>query len=120
MRRLIFLIVLVPVAVVLIVLSVANRQPVTFSLDPFNAAQPALSITWPFFVFLFVALLSGLVIGGTATWLSQGRHRRAAREKRREADRWHREADEQRDRADQAVQAAVNKAPALDPPERAA
>ena len=39
----------IPVAIVLIVLSVTNRHMVTLRLDPFNAENPALAVTLPFF-----------------------------------------------------------------------
>ena len=75
-RRLVTLIVLVPLAVILIALSVANRMSVTVTFDPFNPGNPALSYTAPLFVWLFATLLVGLVLGGTVTWLAQGKHRK--------------------------------------------
>ena len=85
LNRLFTVLITLPVAVVLIALSVANRMPVQFSLDPFSADNPALTVTLPLFALLFAALLIGLVIGGTATWLGQRRHRKAARASSREA-----------------------------------
>jgi hypothetical protein len=58
---------------------VANRQIVTVSFDPFNAAQPAYAATMPLFVLIIVLLIIGVVIGGAASWLRQGRWRRTAR-----------------------------------------
>ncbi|MBB6261697.1 putative integral membrane protein [Paenochrobactrum gallinarii] len=75
-RRLVTLIILVPLAVILIALSVANRMSVTVTFDPFNPGNPALSYTAPLFVWLFATLLVGLVLGGTVTWLAQGKHRK--------------------------------------------
>ncbi|MCB1384833.1 MAG: DUF1049 domain-containing protein [Nitratireductor sp.] len=100
-RKLIFLFVALPVAVILIMLSVANRAPVRFSLDPFNAASPAFSLTLPFFVYLFLALLAGMVLGGAATWLTQGKHRKKVRTERSEAVRWQSEAVQQKKRAEE-------------------
>ena len=97
MRRFLFLFVLVPLAVVLVALSVANRHAVTVSLDPVTAA-PALSFTAPLFVFLFVALALGIVIGGVATWVRQGRWRRQARLEHAEARRAREEAERLRER----------------------
>lgn len=85
--------VLVPVAIVLVALAVANRDPVTLSLDPFSRAEPALSVQAPLFWFLFAAVAFGVFIGGLASWARQGKWRKEARVKRREADRWHEEAD---------------------------
>ena len=103
MKKLISLAVFVPLAIVLIVLSVANRHPVTFNMDPINPAQPFLAFTMPFFVFLFLALLTGLFLGSVFTWFSQSKHRIFAREKKHEAAKWQNEAEEQKQRAEQAV-----------------
>ena len=101
MKKLLWLLVAVPVAVVLIVFSVANRAPVTMSLDPFSPEALAIAFTLPFFVFLFAALLVGMVLGSVATWLSQGRHRQAARAGKKNAAHWQKEAEAQRNRADE-------------------
>ena len=79
MRRFYNLFLLFPLAIILILLSVANRQVVTFSLDPLNSETPALAFELPFFVFLFIALFFGLVLGGFITWWGQGKHRKALR-----------------------------------------
>lgn len=93
MRRLIKNLVLIPIAIVLIALAVANRHSVTLSLDPFSPADPAISINAPLFWYLFAAVAFGVLIGGIASWAGQGKWRKEARVKRREADRWHNEAD---------------------------
>ncbi len=97
---------LIPIAVLLIVLAVANRHMVTLSLDPFSPNSPAYSVTAPLFWFLFAAIALGVLLGGIAAWAKQGKWRREARVKRREADRWHHEADRLKD----ASQASANKA----------
>ena len=99
-RKLINLIILIPIAIVLIVLSVANRNVVTLALNPFEPGDPVLSASAPFFVFLFLALMIGMVVGSLATWFRQGRYRKKARREAREAVRWHTEADKQRERAE--------------------
>lgn len=86
-NRLIVLLVLVPIALVLIALAVANRAPAAFTLDPFNPGNPSLTATQPLFVLMFAALVFGLVIGGCATWLKQGYYRRLARERGQEIQR---------------------------------
>lgn len=98
MRRFLFLVLLVPLAIVIVVLSVANRHDATLSLDPFSAGGPVLSLTAPLYVLLFAALLVGVVVGGIATWLRQGRWRRMARSERLEAARLRRERDRLRER----------------------
>ena len=85
MNRILTFLVFLPIAIVLVALAVANRGPVAFTLDPFNPGSPGLTVQLPLFVFLFVALCAGLVVGSVATWLRQGRYRRAARENAAEA-----------------------------------
>ncbi len=93
MKRAARLLVILPFVVVAVALSVANRQHVTFSLDPFAAENPALSVTLPLFWLLFAALALGVIFGGLATWLRQGKWRRAARRDHAEAERLKRAAD---------------------------
>jgi uncharacterized integral membrane protein len=78
-KRIVTIIVIVPVAIVLVALAVANRGFVPFTLDPFNPGNPGLTLSLPLFVYLFLALLIGVVIGSAATWLRQGRYRKRAR-----------------------------------------
>jgi uncharacterized integral membrane protein len=98
MRRFLVLFVLVPLAVVIVVLSVANRGDVSLLLDPFAAGAPALSVNAPLFVFLFGALALGVVIGGIAAWIRQGRWRRLARAERAKADAIREENERLRER----------------------
>ncbi|MGB8818142.1 MAG: lipopolysaccharide assembly protein LapA domain-containing protein [Rhizobiaceae bacterium] len=77
--RFVWLIVMVPLAIVLIALSVANRNVVPFTFDPFTPGNPMLTISAPLFMYLFASLVVGLVLGAAVTWLAQGRHRSAAR-----------------------------------------
>lgn len=83
-RRLVTIIILVPLAVILIALSVANRASTTVTFDPFNPGNPALSYTAPLFVWLFATLMVGLVIGGAITWLAQGKHRKKVKNQKLE------------------------------------
>lgn len=79
LSRLIAVVILLPVAVILIALTVANRETVGFTLDPFDPGSQALTFHAPLFVFLYLALLLGLVIGGAATWFTQHKYRKRAR-----------------------------------------
>lgn len=81
LRRILTIAIILPVAVVLIALAVANRGGADFTLDPFHPGNPALTLHWPLFVYLFIALVIGMVIGSSATWLKQGRYRKQARQK---------------------------------------
>ena len=81
MKRFLKFLFFAPLAILLILISVANRSQVTLSLDPLNANNPAISYDLPLFVVVFLAFLIGLVVGGLMIWASQGRHCRALREK---------------------------------------
>ena len=84
-NRVVLIIILVPLAIILIALAVANRSPAAFTLDPFNPGNPALTTELPLFFLLFGALALGLIIGSLATWIRQGRYRRLARQRGLEA-----------------------------------
>ncbi|MBA8817761.1 DUF1049 domain-containing protein [Ochrobactrum sp. P6BS-III] len=86
-KRIVAIVILVPLAVILIALSVANRATTILTVDPFNPGNPALSYSAPLFIWLFGALLIGVVIGSLVTWLTQGKHRRRARDRKLEATR---------------------------------
>lgn len=79
MRKFISALILIPFAVVLTVFAVANRQLVTLSFDPFNSAEPALSVRMPLFVLMIVVAVLGVVAGGLATWFRQRHWRKSAR-----------------------------------------
>jgi uncharacterized integral membrane protein len=100
-KRIIALAILVPLGIVLIMLSVANRQAVTLALNPFDPTDALLSVTLPFFVFLFLTLITGMILGSLATWFKQGKHRKQARVQASEAVKWHTEADRQKAKAQQ-------------------
>jgi len=87
LRPLLFLVFVLPFAAALVLFAVANRAPVPLSLDPFSADAPALLLRPPLFVVAFAALALGVLLGGIASWLAQGKHRRAERRYRREASR---------------------------------
>ena len=50
------------------------------------------------FVFLFIALMLGVVLGSLVTWFAQGKHRKQARDEAHEARKWREEAGKQRTR----------------------
>jgi uncharacterized integral membrane protein len=84
--------VLVPIALIVVLFSVANRAPVRVSLDPISRDAPALALDLPLFAVILAAIALGILIGGFASWLAQGKHRKAARVNRREADKLRNEA----------------------------
>lgn len=103
LKKLVALFILLPAAIIVIALCLANRAPVTLALNPFVPEDPVLSVSAPFFVYLLVAVMVGVVLGGCATWFGQGRYRRRARKERYAAAKWQIEADRQRERANDVV-----------------
>ncbi len=91
MIRFLKALVLVPVAVLVVLLAVANRDPVRLSLDPFSP-EPVFSLVLPLYAVAFAAVALGIVVGGIGAWLGQGGTRARARHHRREADRLERES----------------------------
>ncbi|MCT8989984.1 LapA family protein [Chelativorans sp. SCAU2101] len=87
LHRVIIAVVVVPLAIILVALAVANRAMTPFTLDPFNPGNPGLTIELPLFVHLFLALILGVIVGGAVTWVRQGRYRRLARERTQELER---------------------------------
>ena len=85
--------ILILCAVVLLGFAFANRDFVTVSFDPFAGIDnAAFSIAAPLFAVVIVAAMLGIVAGALATWVSQGRHRRASRQSRAEAEKWRAQA----------------------------
>ena len=86
-NRIVGWVVLVPLCLGLILFALANRHFVVFNFNPFmpvdGTVAPGFGV--PLFVVLYVVLLVGVLLGGTATWFAQGRHRRREKHWRREA-----------------------------------
>ena len=91
------LLIFVPIAVVILAFAMANRQVVSISFDPFSEPESgAAMLTAPLYILLFLTLIVGVVVGGVATWFTQGRNRRRARLAEDAADRWRAEAERAR------------------------
>ena len=114
-KKILYIVVLGPIALVIIALCVANRQLVNFSFDPLAFADPAMSLRLPLFVLILVSILLGILAGGFAAWVRQGKWRQAARANAHEAARWQREAEEARRRLEESAPRALPGA-AADPP----
>jgi uncharacterized integral membrane protein len=78
---------LLPLAVVVLAFALANRQMASVSFDVFGTQSPALNGSWPMFLVLFASVMVGILIGGVASWFSQGKLRRDAHRYRAEAER---------------------------------
>jgi uncharacterized integral membrane protein len=105
-------IILLPIAIIVVLLAVANRHPVLLSFDPFSGDAPELSLTVPLFALVFAAVMLGVVIGGVGAWLAQGDNRRARRQAAREVGRLRAEAERLRVQALRETPASV-RLPAL-------
>lgn len=84
LRRLLLILIVLPVSAGLVLLAVANRHAVPLVIDPF-AGTDALSLDVPLFLVVFGAAIVGVLLGGVAVWLGQGHWRRTARSASREA-----------------------------------
>ncbi len=93
LKRIVTILIAFPAAAALVTLAIANRHAATLVLDPFNPTAPLVSVSLPFYVYLFAALILGVILGGLATWFGQTRWRRQARLQTAEARRWQTEAD---------------------------
>lgn len=87
-KRLVGWLFLLPLSLVLVVFALANRQMVEINFDPLNTANPLVApIIVPQFVVIYTMLLLGVVLGGLAVWITQGRNRADRRKWRNEARR---------------------------------
>mgnify|MGYP001815307923 FL=1 len=93
MKRIFSVLIAFPIAILLVALAVINRHEVRMVLDPFKPQAPSLAVELPLYFYLFGALLIGVVIGGLAVWMGQGRWRKTARVRAQEVRRWQLEAN---------------------------
>ena len=85
MRKFVAFTVLVPLAIVIVMFAVANREIITISFDPFDTAHPAFALKMPLFILIFALVALGVVVGGIAAWLRQHKWRMRARRAEAEA-----------------------------------
>ena len=107
LKRLVFVLIVLPIALVLLALSVANRQDVSLNLNPFTPDLPGWQVVAPMFWYLFGAFALGLIVGSIATWFKQSRYRRRARDREAEVEEWRFKADKERERAQAMAQTLV-------------
>ena len=106
--------ILLPIALIVILLAIANRAPVVLSIDPFESGSPEFSVAVPLYLLMLGILALGVLIGGTGAWFAAGRQRRCGRASRREANRLRQETERLR------TNLAETRVNALPPPSRAA
>lgn len=81
MLRLVKYAVLALIALALVVIAMANRNPVELTLLPGDADRflgMPLSVQLPLFLVIFAALLAGIAIGFLWEWARESKHRSAA------------------------------------------
>jgi len=78
-RNALAVLILIPLAALIVLLAVANREPVNLSLDPFMSEPRLLAVTMPLYIVILAALITGVLVGGVAAWLRQGKWRRHVR-----------------------------------------
>ena len=100
-RKVVTAIIVVPLAIVVVAFAIANRQVVTVSFDPFSSSSPAYAASLPLFVFIFMLIILGVVIGGVAAWLRQATWRRTARRLDADVHALHQELEAMRRRVAQ-------------------
>lgn len=82
------------ILVALVVLALANRDPVTLHLLPDDMARVMpVAVQLPLFVVCLLSVVVGMVIGYLLEWLREHKHRRRATHKTREAARLNVEVD---------------------------
>jgi len=71
------LLITLPLALVLVIFALNNRSLIEIDLWPLGFV-----IAWPAFVFAFVGVSVGLLLGGLLAWISGGATRKLARERK--------------------------------------
>ena len=76
---------LAAVTILVLALAVANRHEVFIYLDPFDVVTPqSTQLAFPLGLIILVSVFVGVLLGSIATWLEQGKFRRAARQAKAE------------------------------------
>lgn len=98
LRKIVNVVVVLPLAVLFVGFAVANRHAVTVSFDPFDSTDPSLGVTLPLFAVVILVAILGVIAGGVATWFGQRHWRKAARQHEAEARHARAELAELRER----------------------
>jgi uncharacterized integral membrane protein len=100
MKSILRIIVFVPLALIILFFSMANRAPVKIGLDPFAANDPAAPyIEAPMFLIVLAAVAVGVLAGGASSWLGHLSVRREAKIARAEAKKTRLEVEKLRQQA---------------------
>ncbi|AQX20573.1 Protein of unknown function (DUF1049) [Bartonella sp. WD16.2] len=86
-KRILLAIILVPLTIFLIAFTVANRQIVTLTLDPFRTNSESFTYQAPFFVWLFIFLALGILLSSAVHWFIQRQYRKALKKSKAEFEK---------------------------------
>jgi len=100
--KVIYWIVVLPLAASIIVFSVNNRSEIVLDLWPLDAV----SVPVPVFAIVLASMLAGFLAGGIVAWISAGRTRRRLRAEARRADLAERDLKTARERIEDLQKAA--------------
>lgn len=79
LRKIVTVLVLIPLALAIAIFAVSNRAPVPIAFDPFGGEPPMFAYPVPLYLALLAALILGVIVGGIAAWSAQRKWRRRAR-----------------------------------------
>jgi uncharacterized integral membrane protein len=99
LRKIVNIVIVLPLAILLVGFAVANRHAVTVSFDPFDSTDPTLGVTLPLFAVIILVAILGVIAGSVATWFGQHHWRKAARQHEAEARHARAELVDLRERA---------------------
>ncbi len=85
LRKFVSWVILLLITAVVVSFAVANRNNITVSLDPVGITNPPLTASLKLWILALGMAILGVIIGGIAVWLRQGRWRRSTRSLDREA-----------------------------------
>jgi len=100
--KVLFWIIVAPLAAVVIVFSVNNRTEIRLDLWPLDA----MSLPFPVFLIVLASMLAGFLAGGFIAWRSAGRSRLRARAQAGRADQAERELATAEDRIERLLSEA--------------
>jgi uncharacterized integral membrane protein len=95
-----------PLALVVIVFAISNRQRVALRFDPFTSGETSYSIEMPLWLLFFFGITAGVIVGWIGSWLAQGKHRKRVRELQGDVTRLQAERQQLMSRAEVAAPSA--------------
>lgn len=98
MLRLLILIILIPILIVFSAILFANREVVTFNLDPLNSSNPLFSIDAPLYLIALSFMIFGIILGAVIDWLKQGKYRKELRTTKKQFNKLSKETERLKDK----------------------